>query len=148
MLRGVAARSKRRSPVRKLRQPLPHRIAQWVQSVRRVDELAVEIETRGAPDTSRAAGFPVLKDAPAVDVRLEIVAEATHIQPEAFCKPDQKTLIELARASEDEIVKLPELTLGCGSFSRFGGQFGLRVDLRGRKVPIDEADERLVPPEK
>src|SRR4051812_10743475 len=108
-----------------------------MQSVRRVDELAVEVEARCAADPARATSFQVLQRTRLVDMRLEIAIEPKDIQMQTLCEADQKFRIELACPTEEEIVELPELALGSGRFSSLGGHFRMRVGLPGRKVSID-----------
>src|SRR6478752_3510858 len=66
-----------------------HRVTQMVQSVGRVDELAIEIEPRRSPDAAGTAGRHVLLHARAVDMRFEIAGEPEQIQAEALCKARQ-----------------------------------------------------------
>jgi hypothetical protein len=69
----------------------------------------------------------------------QVVLEARQVEPEPGRVTPQGLVVEVFLVREEEVVHLPEASLGGGRLGGLGGAAGVRVHRVERKVPEHEA---------
>src|SRR5205823_4976462 len=97
-----------------------------------------DVEGRRSVDAAADAAHEVLANARGMDVIRQISGERLQVEPDLRGVGTEIRVGELPLVLVENVVHLPEPSLGRSRFGGFGGLFGMRVRRRDREVAEDE----------